>query len=189
MPATDREARARRNALPSSKAPAWRRPSMDAKGDTRLDVDEIEPPQATLAGDAMRERIASNLFGSQAKVVTIGRFQILERLGAGGMGVVYLAVDPKLGRRVAVKKLHASLTRSELERLRLLREAQALAKLSHPNVVQIYEVGEHEHSIFIAMEYVEGVALRAWQDAPHRWREIVAVYLQAGARLAAAHEA
>ena len=85
----------------------------------------------------------------------IGRYAILRRLGAGGMGVVFAAYDEQLDRKVAIKLLH----RREGDS-RLLREAQGLARLSHPNVVQIYEIGEHEGAVFMAMEFIAGVTLK-----------------------------
>ncbi|HEY0135850.1 MAG TPA: serine/threonine-protein kinase, partial [Nannocystis sp.] len=120
----------------------------------------------------------------------IGRFTILRRLGRGGMGVVYAAYDDRLDRKIALKLVYASPQDGSLGQTRLLREAQALARLSHPNVVQIYEVGEHDRQVFLAMEFVSGVTLRGWSRAgAHGWREILAVYLQAGRGLAAAHAA
>ena len=113
----------------------------------------------------------------------VGHFAILRRLGEGGMGVVYAAYDERLERRVAVKLLHAT------DHARLLREAQALARLSHPNVVQIYEIGESHGQIFVAMEHVEGPTLAAWLAAePRDVAAIFEVFLQAGRGLLAAHE-
>ncbi len=112
----------------------------------------------------------------------IGRFAVLRKVGEGGMGAVYAAFDERLARRVAIKLLHG------VDHARLLREAQALARLSHPHVVQVYEVGEASGRIFVAMEYVEGPTLAAWRTAtPRDAAAILAVYLQAGAGLQAAH--
>jgi len=117
----------------------------------------------------------------------IGRFTVLERLAAGGMGVVYAAYDSELDRKVAIKVLREDLARGTV-RARIVREARAMAKLSHPNVAQVFEVGEYLGSTFIAMEFVQGVTLRHWQVAePRSWRALLAVYLQAGRGLAAAH--
>ena len=116
----------------------------------------------------------------------VGRFEILDVLGTGGMATVFEARDLTLDRAVALKLLHPDLAaRSER---RVLREAKALAKLSHPNVVQVFETGIAEGRPFIAMELVRGQTLAHWQAAPHGWREVVKVYLQAGRGLAAAHE-
>jgi len=123
----------------------------------------------------------------------VGHFQLLELLGEGGMGEVYSAYDLDLDRKVAIKVLAkhpASAEDTRDRQQRLLREAQAMAKLSHPNVVPVYEVGVDGDSVFIAMEYVEGRTLHAWlRDTPRTWREVVDVFVQAGRGLAAAHEA
>ncbi|WP_257454241.1 serine/threonine-protein kinase [Archangium lipolyticum] len=123
-----------------------------------------------------------------------GRYTVLSSLGRGGMGEVVAAYDSRLDRRVALKLLRRELDSShspqDLE-ARLLREAQAMARLSHPHVVAIYDVGTLEDgSIFIAMEMVEGQTLRRWcEQTPRSWRDILEVYLAAGRGLAAAHEA
>ncbi|HUQ05879.1 MAG TPA: tetratricopeptide repeat protein [Kofleriaceae bacterium] len=112
-------------------------------------------------------------------------FVIETALGRGGMGVVYRAHDRRLDRRVAIK---LGLRGADLARAR--REAVALARLAHPNVVTIHEIGEHEGVPFVAMELCEGGTVRAWvRAAPRTWREIVAVYLDAARGLAAAHAA
>jgi hypothetical protein len=116
---------------------------------------------------------------------TLGRFRIERELGAGGMGVVLAAFDPELERRVAVKVLHA---RSADARARLLREARAMAKLSHPNVITVFDVGSTDGEDFVAMELIDGETLKDWiARVRPRWREIVAAYVAAGRGLAAAH--
>lgn len=115
----------------------------------------------------------------------IGRFEILDVLGAGGMGLVYRARDPLLRRTVALKLLRSG---GGADR-HLITEAQALASLAHPNVVAIFEVGTAEHGVFMAFELVEGESVREWLTGRRSWREILAVFLQAGRGLAAAHEA
>jgi predicted Ser/Thr protein kinase len=135
-------------------------------------------------------RAREQLVGRSPDRVRVGRYRIVDRLGAGGMGVVYSAHDDELGRPVAVKVLRAEVGASAEHRQRLVREAQAMARLSHPNVVHVYEIGHHERSIFIAMELVRGVTLRRWLDAKHRSvEEILAMYLEAAQGLVAAHEA
>jgi serine/threonine protein kinase len=90
----------------------------------------------------------------------IDRYVLLDLIGQGGMGAVYTAFDQKLDRKVAIKVLHRSLASSSSEAHdRLVREAQAMARLSHPNVVSVHDVGTFEERVFIAMEYVEGVTL------------------------------
>ncbi len=125
----------------------------------------------------------------------IGRFVLERKLGEGGMGVVYYAHDPQLGRPVALKLMRPAMRGHPKDRgsegeARLLREAQAMARLSHPNVVQVFDTGEFEGAVYLAMEYVGGHDLRTWLGIrPRSWREIVAVFLQAGQGLAAAHAA
>ena len=150
------------------------------------------PPRAMdrgLDGEAMRRRIASRLFGEPAEPVRIDRFRVVGKLGAGGMGVVLSAVDEDLERPVAIKILANERMRSDsAEHARLVREARALAKLSHPNVVQVYEVGEYEGGVFIAMELVRGTNLRQWLAAARRpLPAILERFLAAAHGLAAAH--
>ncbi len=126
----------------------------------------------------------------------IGRFILLEQIGAGGMGVVYAARDTDLERRVAIKVLRTRRGEAPIGamRARLLREAQAAARLSHRNVVTVYEVGAIEDGpasgqVFVAMELIDGETLTRWQGRPRPWRDIVLVYAQAARGLAAAHAA
>ena len=95
-------------------------------------------------------------------VAQIGRYAVLSKLGAGGMGVVYAAYDNKLDRKVALKLVHTSGDESARASLRMRREAQAMAKLSHPNVVPVFDVGEFQGRLFIAMEFVNGQTLDEW---------------------------
>jgi predicted Ser/Thr protein kinase len=117
----------------------------------------------------------------------LGRYQLVDRIGAGAMGIVYRARDPELGRDVALKLLkrpEASLTD------RLIREARSMAKVNHPNVVGVYDVGVADSHTYIAMELVEGQSLRVWQGEKRRTvPEIVEAYVAAGHGLAAAHVA
>ena len=140
---------------------------------------------------AARSRMASlrdAMFGVSTEPARVDRFIILETLGAGGMGVVHAAHDPRLDRRIALKLVRPEAAAGAAVEARLLREAQAMARLSHPNVVQIHEVGAWEGRVFIAMELVAGQSLAAWLAARSRgWREIVGVFLEAGRGLAAAH--
>ena len=118
------------------------------------------------------------------------RFAVERTLGRGGMGVVYLAWDQRLERRVALKLVTAVKDHHGVHRHRLDREARALAKLSHPNVVPVFEVGEHEGELYVAMEYVEGQTLRAWcKEEERAWAAVVEMFIQAGRGLAAAHAA
>ncbi|MEZ4450291.1 MAG: protein kinase [Nannocystaceae bacterium] len=141
-------------------------PHADATGEVavegRDDLDPARDPSAladTVAGARSEPRGA-------AEPTMIGRYQVHRRLGAGGMGTVYAAHDPILDREVAVKLLERDDRPGRLDRL--LREAQAMAKLSHPNVAQVYEAGTHEGQVFIAMELIHGETLRVWIEAPPR---------------------
>jgi len=123
----------------------------------------------------------------------IGRFVIVSRLGEGAMGQVYLAYDPKLDRRVALKVLrrrtrskHAAQQRQQ----RLVREAQAMAQLNHANVVTVHDVGVADDRVFLAMDYIEGSTLREWLEARRRpWNEVLRVLIGSARGLAAAHAA
>jgi tetratricopeptide (TPR) repeat protein len=120
----------------------------------------------------------------------LGRYVIIEAIGRGGMGHVYAARDPELERRVAIKTLRRrSVSQFGGEQL-LLAEAQALAKLSHPNVVAVYDAGTHDDSIFIAMEHIEGITVQRWLETTEptpTWQAVLDVFLRAGRGLAAAH--
>jgi tetratricopeptide (TPR) repeat protein len=121
--------------------------------------------------------------GDAPAAATVGRYQIEGLIGAGAMGVVYRARDPVLGRAVAVKVLRAARFEE-----RQLREAEALARLSHPNVVTVYDAGRVGERVFVAMELVEGETLAAWlASRPRAAEQIVARFREAGAGLAAAH--
>lgn len=124
---------------------------------------------------------------------TLGRYVIERMLGAGAMGVVYEASDPLLARRVALKLLRPDHTApsTDGERYeRMLREAKALARLAHANVVAVHDVGRTDASLFIAMDYVDGGTLGDWlTQAVRTWEEVLAMYMQAGEGLSAAHDA
>ncbi len=118
----------------------------------------------------------------------IGRYLVIDEIGAGGMGRVFRAYDPKLGREVALKRLRLRPRADRSDGARMLREAKAMALLSHPNVVPIYDVDIDHGTLFIAMEYVRGVTLKTWVVAGKpEWREVLAMFVQAGRGLAAAH--
>ena len=151
----------------------------------------VEPSTETfiLGRDALAEPSRKVQFGGLERGTAVGRYLILERLGEGGMGVVYAAHDPELDRRVALKLLRPDRAAKEAA-LRLQREAQAIARLSHPNVVAVYDSGTFGDQVFVAMELVEGRTVRQWLTAERRsWREIVTVFVAAGRGLAAAHAA
>ncbi|MEZ4362839.1 MAG: serine/threonine-protein kinase [Kofleriaceae bacterium] len=139
---------------------------------------------------------------------TLGRYFILAELGAGGMGRVFSAYDSELDRRVAIKLLHAGVTSDpakaeehtvrldadgverNLERERILVEARAMARISHPNLVSVYEVGEVDDRVFLVMEYITGVTLATWLHERRRsLLDLVRVFLEIGRGLAAVHRA
>ncbi|RKH98155.1 hypothetical protein D7Y04_24705 [Corallococcus sp. AB038B] len=127
-----------------------------------------------------------------AQGTLLGRYVVLERLGAGGMGVVHAAYDPSLDRRIGLKLLRAptSTSGSQGGTERLLREAQAAARTRHPHVVAVHDVGTFGDVVFIAMELVDGGTVRQHLlEATRPWRDVVRLYIQAGRGLAAAHAA
>jgi tRNA A-37 threonylcarbamoyl transferase component Bud32/Tfp pilus assembly protein PilF len=135
----------------------------------------------------------SNPSGDPAPTLTrgtaLGRFVVLGLVGRGGMGEVYAAYDPDLDRKVAIKLLRARAGDSTDNRSRLVREAKAAAKVSHPNVVVVYDTGTFGDRVFIAMEFVEGHTLRYWLHAQDRtWQEVLDAFIAAGRGLAAAHD-
>jgi predicted Ser/Thr protein kinase len=153
--------------------------------------DGLVPAKPSLGGwvdEIEQARAYEALFKRSAEPRQLGRYVVLDSLGQGGMGVVLRAYDRELDRTVALKVLHREIDEQHTQRLR--REAQAMAKLSHPNVVQVYEVGEVEGQTFVAMELVKGKTLCEWMQRQPRpgWRECVELFVQVGAGLAAAHE-
>ncbi len=178
--------------------------------DPTLSPSQVAPSPAAPGSDASKAWMGSMRAGIKARLFAdpddtdpaqdvapttaplsnrIGRYVVIKRIGAGGMGVVHAAYDDKLDRKVAVKLLRPGYGPvSETARQRLLREAQAIARLSHRCVVQVYEVGTHDDEVFIAMEYVEGSTLKQWQPS-RDWRDILARYVDAGRGLCAAHAA
>ncbi len=140
---------------------------------------EVAPPRPDLNAEPLTS-------GSQ-----IGRFTLLQRIGTGGMGIVYAAYDPELDRSIAVKLLRTRAGRdSTRAQARLLREAQAMARLNHPNVAVVHDVGTHHRDVFVAMELIRGQTLGQWlEHQPRDWRDVLDVFIQAGRGLAAAHAA
>ncbi len=146
----------------------------------------VTDPDATLLPEgAPAPRPAADI----APGVKVGRYTIIERIGAGAMGVVFSAWDPELDRRIALKLVHGD--GYGTAKPSLLGEAKALAKLSHANVVTVFDVGTHGDAVFIAMEYLHGQTLGQWRRtrAQASWEDIVGTYAQAGSGLAAAHRA
>jgi predicted Ser/Thr protein kinase len=149
--------------------------------------DGVTPPPGYegVKGRRLRSQVKAALFGDGPDAARIGRFRVLRKLGEGGMGVVYAARDDELDRTVAIKLLRSD---RDGDVARLQREARAMARLSHPNVAAVYDVGAHEGDVYVAMELVEGDSLRDWARSPRSWSEIRDVVLQAAAGLQAAHD-
>jgi tetratricopeptide (TPR) repeat protein len=143
------------------------------------------PGDAPQTGDAPSEPLEQLRRGD-----TLGRYVVLERLGIGGMGEVLAAYDPELDRKIAVKLLRSGAegSRSGAASERLVREAKAMAKLSHRNVISVHDVGTHGGRVFVAMEFLDGGTLADWmRRGPHAWQKVVEIGRAAGAGLAAAH--
>jgi eukaryotic-like serine/threonine-protein kinase len=134
--------------------------------------------------DAQRPVTAAPLTASR-----VDRFALLRRIGAGAMGVVWIGYDEVLDRRVAIKLMRADRVIAATDRERMLREARAMARLSHPNVVQVYDAGDDHGRVFVAMELVTGRSLRQWlaEPAARGWPAVVAMFRAIAAGLAAAH--
>ena len=179
--------------------------TIDRQADRRTAATPVESPPISRAETAIKAPGLST--GAQAIVpivvnpqlldpVRIGRYMVVRCLGQGGMGTVYAAYDPDLDRKVAVKVVRNNVHQGQIARERLLKEAKAMARIAHPNVVHVYEVGEDRESpqgqIFIAMEFVPGSDLVEWQNQ-HPVRDATSLdhclrtYLQAAAGLSAAH--
>ncbi len=118
----------------------------------------------------------------------LGRYTLLEQIGAGGMGTVFAARDPRLDRRIAIKVLRTPAD-DPSARAELLREAQALAMLSHPNIVPIYDVGIADGIVWLAMAELRGGSLTTWLARERPWAEQIAMFVAVGRGLAAAHDA
>ncbi|MBK9757064.1 MAG: serine/threonine protein kinase [Nannocystis sp.] len=185
MTASGDEAGAPRRPPPGDAAPSTTSRSSPAEIEaTRVDTD-AQP----LPGDSLP---------TTPRRALLGRYSLLRKLGEGGMGVVYSAYDEELDRRIAIKLLRPRTSPDGgASSDRMLREAQLMAKLSHPNVVQVYDVGVLSEQVFLAMEFVQGSTLREWihgtpeepRPTPRPLPEILAMYRQAGLGLAAAHAA
>jgi serine/threonine protein kinase len=142
-----------------------------------------------LASCSACRSVVADVADGLSRPMQLGRYEVVGTLGVGGMGVVYEAHDPHLHRRVALKVMRADHKMSDDAQARALREARAMAQVSHPNVVTVHDVGVVEGQIFIAMEYVDGSTLRAFMRTQPPWRLVLEHLLQAGEGLAAAHDA
>lgn len=148
------------------------------------DLAALRPDQTDVFARSLQVQVRRSLVGATGEPFSFGRFTVLGPLGGGGMGVVFVAYDPDLDRKIALKVLH---NRGERGRREVLREGRALARLKHPNIVAVYEVGVLDDRVFVAMEYVEGSNLRTWLREPRSLTAILARLVEAGRGLAAAH--
>ncbi len=160
-------------------------------------VAEPGPDSEPMHGDAgglesrvLLARARGRLLGWQEEPAKVGRYRVLERIGTGGMGVIFAAQDDELDRPVAIKILRSDVGLGTAGRQRLIREAQAIARLSHPNILHVYEVGQDEGQVYLAMELVRGPTLRQWcTQAGRTPSAIIDMFARVGEGLAAAHTA
>ncbi|MCH9683962.1 MAG: serine/threonine-protein kinase [Deltaproteobacteria bacterium] len=163
----------------------------DDDGPEPFAQDSLVPHQGTSIGDS--DTLAED--GSAPRKIArldpgarLGRYHILEVIGEGGMGVVYAAYDADLDRKVALKVLHERGPTDGRAQRRLLREAQAMARLSHPNVITVHEAGAVDGQVFISMEFLDGGTLSRWLKAKEPERDrVLAMFRDVGRGLAAAH--
>ena len=163
----------------------------DAATEVTADAALAPPPTDPLVKERVRRVVRERLFAIAAPPVTIGRFVVLDRIGAGGMATVYAAYDPQLERKVALKVFHdADAGANDPRSQRLVREAKVMARVAHPNVATVFDAGVLDGRVVIAMEYAPAGTLRDWlAAAPRGPTEIVDAFVQAARGLAAAHAA
>lgn len=158
---------------------------VDPFGGTESEV--VRSGDLTIPADAPAASVVTPAM--LAPGVHAGRYEIVGRLGAGSMGIVFEARDDELERTVALKLVHSRVRDGELAQARLRQEAQAMARLSHANVASVFDIGMVGDQLFIAMELVRGQTLRDFVGSDRPWRELLALAVAAGRGLAAAHEA
>jgi len=165
--------------------------SAPARSDSEAHLDGCADCRAAFAALARLQVPGPRTPTVRARGATLGRYLVVDAVGAGGMGVVYSAFDPELDRKVALKLVRTAGVRDQARlRERLAREARLLARISHPNVVAVYDVGVVGDEVFLAMEFIAGPTLATWQTRrPRDWREILGLYLQCARGLAQAHQA
>ncbi len=155
--------------------------------DSKTETASVHQPQNGRESDLTTGPGAATLLPDILVGDNLGRYTVRSFIGAGGMGRVFAAYDNELGRTVALKLMRPE-RRDSRGRTRMFREAQALARLHHPNVVTVFDVGTQDDHVFVAMELIEGETLTEWLRREKRgWREVQAVFLAAGRGLAAAH--
>ncbi|HEV8157486.1 MAG TPA: serine/threonine-protein kinase, partial [Pyrinomonadaceae bacterium] len=168
-------------------------------GDDKILLAEVESLLSSLDGaESFMEtpavaKVASVIEAETKKLAAgkcFGRYEIIEQIGAGGMGEVYLARDKKLDRQVAVKILNEKFSGNESNLQRFFAEAKAASGLNHPNILTIYEFGEAEDAHYIVSEFIEGVTLREIvRESRLRLSEILDISIQIAGALSAAHKA
>lgn len=171
------------------------RSRVDEPGEPRSQGGPLETTIGRLApnsvdGHLVQHRLMAKMFGREIPAPRFGRFELRDRIGHGGMGVVYEAWDPQLERAVAIKVVD-TVELGEAARERALREARSLAKLAHPNVITVHEAGLVEQQVWIAMELVEGSTVQQWLQRRPRPSDstILAHWIAVGRGLLAAHRA
>ncbi|MDC0721980.1 serine/threonine-protein kinase [Nannocystis bainbridge] len=158
----------------------------------RLADDAVSQPEQPLEPEpeGIREQRPMGAPSSLEPGMKIGPFTVLHQLGTGGQADVYAVYDPRLNRKVALKLIRLGPElRSRTQNERLMREAQALARLEHPNVVRVHDAGMFEGAAYLVMEIKPGDSLHKWLARPRRWQEIVEKFVAAGRGLHAAHQA
>ncbi len=174
----------------------------DMTGSTITAVGSV-PQRPSLDRDLIKASLKAELFGVVPEPMKVGRYALMKRIAVGGMGEVYTAYDEQLDRKVAIKLVRPDRLgpggldgqSGDTAGQRLIREAQTLARLSHPNVVQVYEAGVCGSRVFLAMEFIRGRSLRQWIEQrrelpePDKWRAILSMFQAAGRGLQAAHAA
>lgn len=162
----------------------------DDERDIGLRLAQAQPDDGAASEEMMLQRVLGGVLDEPAQPLTAGRYVLLEPVGRGGVGEVYAAYDPELDRRVAIKLVHAGASAWGDVQRRMQREAKAMARVRHPNVVAIHDVGRFRDEVFIAMELLEGQTLSAWLRAETRdWPALREVFVQAARGLAAVHDA
>jgi serine/threonine protein kinase len=155
------------------------------------DIDAQLRAAAQTPGDTARvvDIVAARLFRGHSQQPKLGRYELLDVLGSGGMGTVYAAYDPVHDRKVAIKVVRDEPNEaSAAPQARLVREARLATRLQHPNVVTVLEQGLHEGTVYVVMEFIDALPLDCWLSAEQRsWSDILEPFLGAAAGLAAAH--
>ncbi|MCA1622782.1 MAG: protein kinase [Acidobacteria bacterium] len=181
--------------IPSAKREKFLDNACAGDTDLRREVENLlsslENPTSFMEQPAAKE-VASLIIERNSKLEdgqTLAHYRILSKIGAGGMGDVYLAKDTRLNRQVAIKLLSNELNKNENHLQRFIQEARAVSALNHPNIITVYEIGEFEDTHFIAAEYIEGETLRERLSRELTLNEVLDITTQMASALSAAHKA